>query len=61
MTTNADGSVTITVPHVTAVTLAPNPAAINTKVAAVVTITEENKTLYPVYKYCGVARCGGGI
>jgi len=60
MTTNADGSVTITVPHVTAVTLTPNPATINAKVAAAVTITESTQTLYPEYKYCGVARCGGG-
>lgn len=53
--------ITVTVPTVTGAVLAPNPVTINHSVAATVTITEEQKTLYEQYQYCGVARCGGGI
>ena len=51
-------SYTITVPVVSAVTFAPNPANINQSVTVTATISEITKTLEPQCRYCGEIQCG---
>lgn len=53
--------ITVSVPKITSAAIAPNPATINGKAVASITITEEQQTLYERYQYCGAAHCGGGI
>ncbi|HNX99626.1 MAG TPA: hypothetical protein PKN39_02495 [Oscillospiraceae bacterium] len=60
MSANADGSVTVSEPIITAATLAPNPASINGSVTVSITVTDSTRTIYP-YKLCGASRCGGPI
>lgn len=45
-------------PAITAVSLAPNPAAINGSIVLRVTVTEVIVTMYAVSAICGTAICG---
>lgn len=49
----ADGSMTITVPEITAVTLSPNPVSTQALLKLSVTVTEVKKILYPEWSYSG--------
>lgn len=49
----SDGGITIKIPTITAVTIAPNPGVINAAVRIAVIASEISKTLYPDPYYLG--------
>lgn len=55
---NSDGTITITIPEITAVSMSPNPIETQALLKISVNVSEVQKILYPEWPYSGELYAG---